>query len=223
MLISIVIPALNEAENIERVVASAARGKNVEVIVVDGGSSDATLERARRGGALVVETPPGRARQMNEGARLSKGAVLLFLHADTLLPPQFEADIFQILHQPGVIAGAFRFQMDAAGWRFRLIEKVTNWRASVLHLPYGDQALFLRRDWFERLGGFSGLGFMEDFELILRLRRRGRIAIASQPVLTSARRHLQQGVWKTVLKNQGAVVAYLLGVSPERIARWYRA
>ena len=121
-----------------------------------------------------------------------------------------------------MIAGAFRLQIDGAGRWLRLIERVANLRARYLHMPYGDQAVFLRRETFESLGGFADLPIMEDYELSRRLRRRGRIELADASAVTSARRWQTLGPWRTTWINQMIVLGYHLGVSPERLARWYR-
>jgi len=219
--ISIIIPTLNEAKNITKAIASTQTSTNVEVIIVDGGSEDNTVELAQSLGVKVLFAPKSRAEQMNKGTIAATGDILLFLHADTRLPAQFDILVRDTLAQTDVIAGAFALQIDAALWSLRLIEIGVNWRSRTLQMPYGDQAIFLPRAVFNKIGGFPKLLMMEDFELMRRLKRRGRIAIISVPVLTSARRWLQKGVIKTTLMNQIAIIAYLLGVSPERIKRWY--
>ncbi|MGH9342114.1 MAG: TIGR04283 family arsenosugar biosynthesis glycosyltransferase [Acidobacteriota bacterium] len=244
--ISIIIPALNEATHLPRVLAAAARGPlsygrgsdeisahpsrdregaaggdGVEIIVVDGGSSDETASTARAGGARVLLSPAGRAVQMNAGAREAEGDILVFLHADTVLPATFARHVHLLLDTPGVVAGAFRFQLDSASASLRVIETVANWRSRWLQVPYGDQALFLHRDLFHELRGFREIPIMEDFDLIRRLRRWGRIAIAPVPATTAARRWQNVGPWKTTLINQVALAGFLLGVSPLRIANFY--
>ena len=219
--ISIIIPTLNEAKNITKAIASTQTSTNVEVIIVDGGSEDNTVELAQSLGVKVLFAPKSRAEQMNKGTIAATGDILLFLHADTRLPAQFDILVRDTLAQTDVIAGAFALQIDAALWSLRLIEIGVNWRSRTLQMPYGDQAIFLPRAVFNKIGDFPKLPMMEDFELMRCLKRRGRIAIISVPVLTSARRWLQKGVIKTTLMNQIAIIAYLLGVSPERIKRWY--
>lgn len=219
--VSIVIPALNEAGAIGEVLAGTAHASSVERIVVDGGSRDGTSEIAASCGARVIESPVGRARQMNAGAAASGGQYLLFLHADTVLPVGFEALVHLLASQPGFAAGAFTLRIDGPAPGLRLIETVANWRARFLGLPYGDQAYFLRADLFSKLGGYAEIPILEDFDLIRRARRWGRIEIVPHPVLTSARRWEQTGIWKTTLRNQLAVTAYCLGFSPRRIAQWY--
>jgi hypothetical protein len=221
--ISIIIPTLNEAANIEATLASVQGASDVEVIVVDGGSRDHTADLARACGATVLTTEAGRAGQMNAGAAAAKGEVLLFLHADTRLPERFDEFVRQALSRPGTVAGAFKLRIDGSAWGLRMIERLANWRSHRWHMPYGDQAIFLRAETFHDIGGFPDMPIMEDFELMRRLRRRGRIAIVPVPIVTSARRWEKMGVLKTTLINQAMIVAYLLGVSPLRLARWYHA
>jgi rSAM/selenodomain-associated transferase 2 len=218
----VVIPTLNEEPNLSLAVESALRGRGVEIIVVDGGSQDNTYALARELGVEAAMSFPGRARQMNLGAALATGGILLFLHADTMLPAGWDAQVRALLARPGVAAGAFPFGLDAPGPAFRGLERLVNWRSRVLQLPYGDQALFLRSDLFARLGGFAELPIMEDYELVHRLRCQGRIALAPDPVRTSARRWRAKGLARATLVNQAMLLGYHLGVDPARLAAWYR-
>jgi hypothetical protein len=219
--ISIIIPALNEAEMISRTLASAAGASDPELIVVDGGSGDGTAEIARSCGATVVSSPPGRGRQMNAGARAAQGECLLFLHADTRLPPGYQQEVRRVLELPGVAAGAFALAIDGAGRGLRLVERAANLRSRLLQLPYGDQGLFLRTELFRSLGGFPALPLMEDVEMARRLRRRGRIVTSPLAALTSARRWESLGVVRATLLNQFFLLASLLGTPPRRLASWY--
>ncbi|HZG38491.1 MAG TPA: TIGR04283 family arsenosugar biosynthesis glycosyltransferase [Nodosilinea sp.] len=221
-LISIVIPALNEAKNLPQVLQPLQTVAGVEVVVVDGGSADSTPAVAAAEGARVVLSTPGRARQMNQGAAVASGSILLFLHADTRLPDGFEQTIRETLAQPGVVAGAFRLAIDSPRRALRRVEWGVNLRSRLLQMPYGDQAIFLTTAVFDRLGGFPNLPMMEDFELVRRLRRVGRVAIAPAAVVTSDRRWRTLGILRTTLANQVMVAGYLLGVDPHRLARWYR-
>jgi rSAM/selenodomain-associated transferase 2/rSAM/selenodomain-associated transferase 1 len=218
--ISIIIPTLNEEENISTCLASTWDASNVERIVVDGGSADRTVEVARSCGAKVLTCPTGRARQMNAGAEVAKGDLFLFLHADTCLPADFANLVHQTLAQPGVAAGAFQFRLDASSLNLQIIEKVANWRSRLLQMPYGDQAIFIRSALFREIGGYPDLPIMEDFELIRRLKKKGRILTLSQPAITSARRWRMYGLWKTTLINELVVGAYYLGIPASRIRRF---
>jgi len=220
--ISIVIPTLNEADRIASTLSAIDGAPEVEVIVVDGKSHDGTDEIACSFGVRVLRCDAGRAGQMNAGADEAVGDILLFLHADTHLPERFADHVRLVLRSPEVIAGEFRLRIDAEHRRLRLIEWVANWRSRRLGLPYGDQAIFVKANAFRELGGFLDLPIMEDFELMRRLRRRGRIAQVPAAVVTSARRWLTLGIGTTTLINQWVIVSYHLGLSPERLARWYR-
>jgi rSAM/selenodomain-associated transferase 2 len=192
------------------------------VIVADGGSTDETCAIAERRGAQVVVATGGRGAQLNQGAAVAQGEILLFLHADTQLPPNFEPLVRQTLAQPGVVAGAFDLAIDGPGWGLRWVEWGVKWRSRWLHLPYGDQALFLTADRFHRMGGFAKLPIMEDFDLVQRLNRQGRLAMVPVPVLTSSRRWQRLGVWRTTLANQVMVAGYGLGLDVQHLAHWYR-
>ena len=220
--ISLIIPTRNEASGIREVIERAQTETIFEIIVVDGHSTDQTAALAQQLGATVLDSPPGRARQMNAGAALARGEILLFLHADTLLPPDFARQITTTLAQPGVAAGAFGLAINLPGRRFRLLERAIHLRSTLLQMPYGDQALFLHRLRFEALGGYPPEPILEDVLLVKRLRQFGRIALAPGAVLTSGRRWQQQGLVKTTLINQAILFAHLLGVSPQRLQGWYR-
>jgi hypothetical protein len=220
--ISIIIPALNEAATIARTISHLAGGGQLEVIVVDGGSTDETAELAASGGAKVIHSKPGKAVQMNAGAAAAAGDILVFLHADTLLPGGFSDQIISALNQKGVAAGAFRLRIGSNAAGLRIIEHVANWRSRLLRLPYGDQALFMKKSLFEEIGGFPDLPIMEDFLLVRRLERKGKTVILPAAVVTSPRRWLHLGILKAWLINQLIVIAYYLGASPKQLARFYR-
>ena len=220
--ISIIIPTLNEAENIKEAIATPHPNTHREVIRVDGGSKDDTIKIAQSLDVKIISSFPGRAVQMNTGAVAATGEILLFLHADTCLPTGFDNMVRTALQQPGTVAGAFKLRIDASLLSLRWVEWGINVRSHFYQMPYGDQGIFLTKAVFQQIGGFPELPIMEDFELMRRLKRIGRIVIIPTPVVTSARRWLQKGVFKTTLLNQIVIIAYLLGVSPERICRWYR-
>ncbi len=218
--LSVIVPTLNEERTIGPTLLRLVGRTDIEVIVADGGSVDETVSIARRMGCLVVPVRPGRGRQMNAGAAFASGEGLLFLHADTRLPADFEARIWSILNQ-GAAAGAFRLRIEDPRQALRWIEWGANLRSRILQTPYGDQGLFMRAELFHQVGGYPNWPLMEDYELCRRIRRHGKIALANESVSTSARRWNRLGICRTTLMNQFIVAAFHLGVSPERLARWY--
>ncbi len=220
--LSVIIPTLNEEDHIHSTLLSL-QDQPVEVIVVDGGSQDKTIEIVRSFPFKVLVTEPHRAKQMNMGAKIATGDILLFLHGDTKVPPDFVSQIITNLAKPDVVAGAFLLGIDDRKWDLRLVEWGVNLRSKLLELPYGDQGIFLSKQMFNQVGGFPEIGIMEDFILIKQLQKLGKIAIANTPVRTSPRRWQKLGVIKTTLVNQLVILGYYLGVQPDRLRDWYRS
>ena len=220
--ISIIIPTLNEAACIETTLSMLTHRETIEVIVVDGGSKDGTADLAESCGAIVLTADPSKSGQMNTGAKAAIGDILLFLHADTQLPENFERSIISAIYQDDVAAGAFQLRINSESKGLRFIELVANWRSRHLQTPYGDQGIFVTKSVFQAIGGYPEMAIMEDFELIRRLRRKGKIIILKQSVTTSPRRWQNLGIFKTWLLNQMIAVGYMLGAPPERLADWYR-
>lgn len=219
--ISVIIPTLNEANYLPRTFDSLRGAEDIETIVVDGGSCDGTLGIAKHADCRILRTPPSRAGQLNAGAQSASGSILLFLHADTRLPSDFDSAVQTTLNEPGVVGGAFRLRIDAPGRSLRLVERAVGVRSRLLQMPYGDQGIFVNKKTFHELGGIPDLPIMDDFEFVRRLRRRGEIRIASTAVLTSGRRWQQLGAWRTTWVNQKIILGYYLGISPNRLAAWY--
>ena len=219
--ISIVIPTLNEAANIETAIRSSFN-EDAEIIVVDGGSTDDTVTRALQAGARVESSYRGRALQQNRGASCASGRVLLFLHADTRLPGGYVNHVFEILMDPKTVAGAFRFKTTIDGSLMKLIELMTNIRSQYFNLPYGDQGLFIRKRVFDSIEGFPEVPIAEDLSLVRRLLRKGRIRIAPVYALTSARRWQTLGLLHTTLINQLVLAGLCLGISPSKLESLYR-
>ena len=222
--LSIIIPVLDEADAIRATLHSLApcRAKAVEVIVVDGGSSDATLERCANLADQVLVAPRGRARQMNRGAAAASGSVLLFLHADTRLPSDAVALVEQALVSGRHDWGRFDVIIEGRSKLLPLIAAMMNWRSRCSGIATGDQAIFVRKAVFDALGGFADQPLMEDIELSKRLRRHGRPACLVQRVRTSGRRWERDGVWRTIVLMWRLRFLYWLGVSADRLARAYR-
>jgi uncharacterized protein len=219
--VSVIIPALNEAVNIEATIKRAMH-EDVEIIVLDGGSIDNTVEIASSFGVKVLAGMRGRAVQQNIGAKAATGRILLFLHADTLLPTDYVNHIFEILMDRKTVAGAFRFKTNFDHTSMKIIEFVANIRSRHLKLPYGDQGLFVRKSVFESMGGFPNVPIAEDLFLSRRLSKYGNIRIAPVHVLTSARRWQTFGMFRTTLINYIILIGCCLGVSPGTLAPMYR-
>ena len=221
--VSVIIPALNEEAVIGKAITSAQAGAEVDITVADGGSTDATRRIARDLSANVVKTTPGRARQMNVALQKTTGGVTIFLHADSVLPLGFDTAVRNAVFGAAADWGSFLLHIDSPDPRIRLIERIANHRAALLKLPYGDQALFMKRDILEHLGGFPEVPIMEDFSLVRQLRKAGyRMARLPIPVATDARRWQQRGIWKTTFVNQAMVLGHYLGISAEKLSRFYR-
>jgi rSAM/selenodomain-associated transferase 2 len=221
-LISVIIPALNEAENIVNTIESVRQqDQEVEIIVVDGGSVDGTAEIARTR-ATVIGSPRGRAIQMNAGARHASGDVLLFLHSDSVLAPGALAQLQKTLENPRIAGGTFTsiFDVDNIWLRFYAFCSTID----CLCFRYGDQGIFVRRPIFEVLGGYAEIPLMEDIDLMRRLPKYGqRFLIRHYPVTTSARRFLEHGVVRQEVLDVVLVALWFLGVKPRTLARWYTA
>ena len=220
--ISIIIPTRNEADSIGRLLPELLAVPGVELLVVDGGSTDNTVDIAKSLGAQVLSSPPGKAKQMNAGAEAAHGNILLFLHCDTKLAPGFVVQIEAALNQPEISAGAFQLSIDSKGFGLRVIEWLVNFRSKILQMPYGDQGIFVTTDMFFSVGAFPPQPIMEDFEFIRKLRKRGKIKILPLHATTSSRRWERLGILKTTAINQAIIIGYLFGVSPEKLAGWYR-
>lgn len=221
--VSIVMPALNEAAAIEDAVRRLRRDfPGCELIVADGGSSDGTAAVAARH-ATVITTEPGRAAQLNAGAGHARGEVLWFIHADTRVEPEALDQIRLALADQTVVGGGLRLRFDQPGFALRYVACTSNLRARWLHWVFGDQAMFIRRQAFESVGGFPLLPIMEDLEMSRRLGRLGRLAVVRATATTSARRFIAHGTWRTLAFMQYLKLLYFLGHDPRRIADMYRA
>ena len=224
--ISVIIPVFCEPAVINgtlEAIRGLKGGDDAEIIVVDGQAEGETLAAIRDAAVQKVRSGKGRGGQLNRGAAIAAGDVLLFLHADTVLPPAAFERIAGAMRDEGCVGGAFDLRIDSRRAGFRVIETVASLRSRLTRIPYGDQAIFIRASCFRTLGGFREIPIMEDVDLMRRIRRkRGRIVIFREPVLTSARRWEKEGLVFGTLRNWFLMTLYLCGVAPERLARFYR-
>lgn len=233
--IAVVIPALEESEQIAGAIETAqaagisggepgpegAGRVEIDVLVVDGRSLDQTASVARRAGARVLVCEGGRARQLERGWRAVHADVVLFLHADTRLSPDWARCVAEAMRDPAVAGGAFRLRFDSPGWALRLVEWSVQIRVALLALPYGDQAIFVRRSVLEAIGGLPPVPMMEDLDLVRAMKRHGRVRTLPQVATTSARRYLDHGIGRTVFRHLLALLAWRAGFNRARVAAWY--
>ena len=217
------MPVFNEAKVLRHTLNKINLTSDEELIVVDGGSTDESMSVAKKFTEKVFIAHTGRARVMNYGAEKSEGEILLFLHADCILPVQAFKIIRETLNEKGTVAGGFYITIDQQGASFRLIEYMANIRASLMSLVYGDQGMFLRKKTFDRVGGFKDMPLMEDIDISQKLSRLGRIAFVKTPINVSARRWLVEGPVYTTLRDWSIAFSYsFLGISPEKLIRHYK-
>jgi len=226
--ISVIIPALDEEASIARTIRSCREAGPCEVVVVDGGSRDRTVEIARGRADSVIAAPRGRATQMNAGAAVAGGEVLLFLHADTLLPGGSVPAVLGALQDPATIGGAFRVRLAASHGAGRYVRatlgitgRMIGARAGIARAFTGDQAIFVRAEAFRTVGGYPEIPLMEDVELSRRMRRTGKTVLLPLRVETSGRRWEAWGPLRTVLFMWRLRIGYLLGKTPSRCAEAY--
>ncbi|MHC4571112.1 MAG: TIGR04283 family arsenosugar biosynthesis glycosyltransferase [Planctomycetota bacterium] len=223
---SIVIPVLYEQDQINSVIEHLRSQylKGVcEIIVVDGDSRGETIKAIQDREVVSITSAKGRAIQMNAGAAVARGEILIFLHADTRLPPGALKKINTVLENEKYVGGAFDLRIDSDRLFLKYIAARASLRSRLNRIPYGDQAIFIRKNYFDKIGRFKEIPLMEDVELMRRIKRRGdKIFILRDRVKTSARRWEREGVFYTTLKNQMLVNLYYLGVSPDKLAKYYR-
>ena len=231
MTISVIIPTLNEERTIMATLARTAALGFDELIVVDGGSLDPTpllvdsyrlkTQHSTLSPIRLVPAPRGRARQMNEGAKASRGEILLFLHSDTQLPVDAKTVIETAMSRHNMAGGRFDVRFDRPSKWGSIISSMMNWRSRISGIATGDQALFVRRLIFEQMGGFADVPLMEDIDFSRRLKRRGATTALTATVTTSFRRWEQQGPLPTILLMWALRFLYWVGVSPHTLNRWY--
>ncbi len=220
--ISVIIPTLNEAGNIESLLGYLRQlNINMELIVVDAHSQDLTVALAAKL-SRVIQSPPGRGIQMNHGAEVARGDVLWFLHADCRPHPDSVQAMKQALSDPIVVGGGFEYSLDHPGFRFRVVEFLSNRKNRLLKWLFGDMGIFVRREIFEQMDGYKEIPLMEDMDFSRRLQRYGKIVILPQRINTSARRWLEEGYILNSLRSWTFQSTWALGASPHLLAKWYR-
>jgi rSAM/selenodomain-associated transferase 2 len=221
MRLSIVVPTLEEEDALPATLARVRTAPVHELIVVDGGSRDRTQTVAARYADRVLQAPAGRASQMNAGAAAASGDVLLFLHADTLLPADFTLAIARALADAATIGGRFDVRLEGASRLLPIVAAAINWRSRWTRIATGDQAIFVRRHAFDVVGGYAAVPLFEDVCLTTALKHRGRIACLRERVVTSGRRWERRGALRTIVLMWSLRLGYALGVSPTRLRRFY--
>lgn len=224
---SIIIPVLHESDRINSLIDHIhylVRDNGHEIIVVDGSPGKDTVGAIRRKGVIKLGTGKGRARQMNAGASRAKGEILIFLHADTELPARAFARIHSIMKGNRYVAGSFSLGIRSNKNILRSLARLASLRCRITRIPYGDQAIFIRRDYFRKIGSYRELPLMEDVELMRRIKHRGdKICILSDHVMTSARRWEEEGSLFGPVRNTILFTLFILRVSPEKLARFYKS
>jgi rSAM/selenodomain-associated transferase 2 len=221
--ISVIIPVYDDTAQLKSLLTQLREySPSLEIVVADGGGSSETKEVCRAYGAKRVVSPRGRGIQMNRGASATTGDILWFLHADSVVHPNSLDMIEKVMRDDDTVGGAFRFRLHQRHWYAPLLDLGVRLRSHILKLPYGDQGFFVRRTVFESMAGYVDIPFLEDVEFIRRLRRYGEISLLSLPIGISSRRWEREGFFYVTIRNWLVTLAYLRGVSPERLVRWYR-
>ena len=224
--VSIIIPVLNEAAGINDLIAhlrSIDAEGSCEIIVVDGDPDGGTLKAIHDTSVVKVNSLQGRGRQMNEGAKIAGGNILVFLHADTELPREAVSLIAETLNNGRFVGGAFDLAIKSERFAFRLIESMASFRSRITAIPFGDQAIFIRKEYFHRIGGYKDIPLMEDVEIMQRIKKRGdKICIIRRKAMTSARRWENEGIVRCTLRNWLLQLLYYSGLSPSKLVKWYK-
>ncbi len=223
--VSIIVPVLNESDIIEGTVmhlTGMCRGLSAEIIIVDGDPSGSTIRRVKSKQIRTITAFRGRAKQMNAGAEAGRAGVLVFVHADTLLPPGALQDILDACRRPEIAAGAFYLGINSGKKIFRVIETLANIRCRLTRIPYGDQAVFFKKKTFMHLGGYAGIPVMEDIEIMQRVKQKKlKTALLKKNVKTSARRWQKEGIFYALVRNNLLACFFYAGTSPRALERFY--
>jgi len=224
--LSIIIPVLNEAYIINRTLMHLQNLEgdfSLELIIVDGDPEGSTLAAVTSTTVKKIKSPRGRGFQMNQGSRLATGEILVFLHADVVLSKDALLQIVDVCRRKDFAGGAFSLGIDSGKPVFRLIEKAVSIRSRLTKIPYGDQAIFINKTIYDKIGGFRDIPLMEDVDLMRRIKKvGGKIIILPGMALTSSRRWEKEGVIFCTLRNWLLITLFLLGVAPERLVKFYR-
>jgi rSAM/selenodomain-associated transferase 2 len=224
---SIIIPVVHEGERIHDLIESLNHldsDKNIEIIIVDGTEEQDTLKAIHSNNAIKISSEKGRAKQMNSGASVARGEVLIFLHADTELPSRALKKIDFLMEQGDYVGGAFDLGIKSDKFIFKVIGTLSSLRSRLNRIPFGDQAIFIRREFFKKIGGYKETPLMEDVELMRRIKKSGnKIWIFYDRVITSPRRWEREGVIYCTFRNWTLQTLYFLGVSPHKLIHYYRS
>jgi rSAM/selenodomain-associated transferase 2 len=224
---SIIVPVFHEGEKVNELIGylhHLETNKNLEIIVADGAPEKDTLGAINSNHVIKISSEKGRAKQMNAGASIARGEILIFLHADTELPTHAFEKILSILERKNYVGGAFDLGIKSGKFVFRVIEVLASLRSRLNRIPFGDQAIFIRREYFNEIGGYKEIPLMEDVELMRRIKKSGnKIRIFHDRVMTSPRRWEKEGVIYCTLRNWTLQVLYFLGVSPHKLVNFYKS
>jgi rSAM/selenodomain-associated transferase 2 len=219
--VSVIIPTYNESTVLDETLTRLQQNHPFETLIGDGGSGDDTADIARQFDVTVVQSRRGRASQMNAASEKARGDLLLFLHADSYVDPRGYQKMVETMASGHYLGGAFSLQIDSPLPALKRISRWANWRSRYLNLVYGDQGIFVRKETFNELKGFSPLPICEDLDFFRRLKKRGPVVLLSEKVFTSPRRWLSEGVGFTTLRNIAIASLFLIGFSPATLSRWY--
>jgi len=226
LIFSVIIPVYHESENINLIIKNIKQIKSsysYEIIVVDGSKDLDTIKALKYSNVISIVTKKSRSRQMNTGAKIAGGEILIFLHSDTELPRNTFSVIKKLIDNEKFVAGAFRISIKSDKIVYKIISKFINFRTIITRIPYGDQCIFIKKDYFKKIGGYKNIAIMEDVELMRRIKRSGeRICIIPSYVKTSSRRWDKEGIIFCTLRNWMIKFFYYIGIHPDKLVRFYK-